>query len=143
MDDGSEKFIPRGIRNNNPGNIKKNSIDWNGLVPEDEQTDNTFFIFESPKYGIRALSKILITYRGYGLTNIYSIVNRYAPPIENNTESYKEFVSAKAGIGILQNLENTIEDYLPIVKAIIEMENGVQPYDEETILEGMYLAWNQ
>jgi hypothetical protein len=42
MDDGSEKFIPRGIRNNNPGNIKKNSVDWNGLVPEDEQTDNTF-----------------------------------------------------------------------------------------------------
>jgi hypothetical protein len=142
MGDGSENFIPRGIRNNNPGNIKKNNIEWEGLVPEDEQTDQTFFIFSSPKYGIRALSKILITYRSYGLTNIYSIINRYAPPSENNTENYKEFISTRTGVGILYNLENTIEDYFPIVKAIIEMENGVQPYDDETILEGMYLAWN-
>jgi hypothetical protein len=44
MGDGSENFIPRGIRNNNPGNIKKNNIEWEGLVPEDEQTDQTFFI---------------------------------------------------------------------------------------------------
>jgi hypothetical protein len=51
-------------------------------------------------------------------------------------------MSARTGVGILYNLENTIEDYFPIVKAIIEMENGVQPYDDETILEGMYLAWN-
>jgi hypothetical protein len=78
--------------------------------------------FSSPKYGIRALSKILLTYRSYGLTNIYSIINRYAPPSENNTENYKEFISARSGVGILYNLENTIEDYFPIVKAMIEME---------------------
>jgi hypothetical protein len=116
MEDGSENFIPRGIRNNNPGNIKKNNVEWEGLAPENEQIDNTFFVFSSAKYGIRALCKILITYRSYGLNNIFSII---------------------------KNLENTIEDYLPIVKGIILMENGVQPYSEDEILEGMYLAWNQ
>jgi len=143
MADGSEKSIPRGIRNNNPGNIKKNNTNWNGLVPEEDQTDEVFFIFSTPKFGIRALSKILITYRSYGLTNIWSIINRYAPPSENDTEAYKDYLSAQTGYGKLKNLENTLEDYLPIVKAIIHMENGVQPYDEETIIEGMYLAWNQ
>ena len=143
MEDGSENFIPRGIRNNNPGNIKKNNVEWEGLAPEDEQIDNTFFVFSSAKYGIRALSKILITYRSYGLNNIYSIINRYAPPSENDTEAYQSFLSKETGHGVLTNLENTIEDYLPIVKGIILMENGVQPYSEEEILEGMYLAWNQ
>ena len=51
-----EKSIPRGIRNNNPGNIKKNGVDWDGL--SEEQTDNTFFQFDDPVYGIRALTKI-------------------------------------------------------------------------------------
>lgn len=143
MEDGSENFIPRGIRNNNPGNIKKNNVEWEGLAPEDEQIDNTFFVFSSAKYGIRALCKILITYRSYGLNNIYSIINRYAPPSENDTEAYQSFLSKETGHGVLTNLENTIEDYLPIVKGIILMENGVQPYSEEEILEGMYLAWNQ
>ena len=143
MEDGSENFIPRGIRNNNPGNIKKNNVEWEGLAPEDEQKDNTFFVFSYAKYGIRALCKILITYRSYGLNNIYSIINRYAPPSENDTEAYQNFLSKETGNGVLTNLENTIEDYLPIVKGIILMENGVQPYSEDEILEGMYLAWNQ
>ena len=90
MEDGAEKFIPRGIRNNNPGNIKKNKIEWDGLVSEEEQKDNTFFIFKSPEFGIRALTKILITYRKtHDLYNIWGITNRYAPPFENNTEAYK------------------------------------------------------
>jgi hypothetical protein len=139
MEDGSENFIPRGIRNNNPGNIKKNNVEWEGLAPENEQIDNTFFVFSAAKYGVRALS----TYRSYGLNNIYSIINRYAPPSENDTEAYQSFLSKETGYGVLTNLENTIEDYLPIVKGIILMENGVQPYSEEEILEGMYLAWNQ
>ena len=42
---------------------------------------------------------------------------------------------------MLQEIENTIEAYLPVVKAIILMENGEQPYDDETILKGMNLAW--
>lgn len=142
MEDGVEKFIPRGIRNNNPGNIKKNDVEWEGLA--EEQNDPVFFQFKSTKWGIRALCKILLTYRRqYGLKNIWSIINRYAPDCENNTEAYKNFVSRETNIGQLQELRETITDYLPVVKAIIKMENGEQPYDNETILEGMELAWEK
>ena len=142
MEDGAEKYIPRGIRNNNPGNIKKNDVQWEGLASEDKQTDNTFFIFESPKWGIRALTKILLTYKTkYGLNNIWSIVSRYAPDSENDTEAYRNFLVNETGYGMLQTIDHSIEGYTPLVKAIIKMENGTQPYDDETIYEGMYLAW--
>lgn len=140
MGDGVEKFIPRGIRNNNPGNIKKNNVDWDGL--SEEQTDNTFFQFTDPIYGIRALTKILLTYRHkYDLKNVWAIINRYAPPSENDTEAYKNFVTKKTGLNMLEEIENSVEAYLPVVKAIILMENGEQPYDDEIILQGMNLAW--
>lgn len=135
-----EKFIPRGIRNNNPGNIKKNNVDWDGL--SEEQTDNTFFQFTDPIYGIRALTKILLTYRHkYDLKNVWAIINRYAPPSENDTEAYKNFVTQKTGLNMLEEIDNSVEAYLPVVKAIILMENGEQPYDDEIILQGMNLAW--
>ena len=140
MGDGVEKFIPRGIRNNNPGNIKKNDIEWEGLSAI--QTDNTFFQFTDPIYGIRALTKILRTYRDkYDLKNIWAIINRYAPPSENDTEAYKNFVTKKTGLSMLKKIDNSVEGYFPVVKAIILMENGEQPYDDELILQGMHLAW--
>jgi len=135
-----EKFIPRGIRNNNPGNIKKNDVEWEGLSAI--QTDKTFFQFNDPIYGIRALTKILRTYKNsYNIKNIWGIINRYAPPSENDTESYKNFVKEKTGLNMLEEIEFTVEGYLPVVKAIILMENGEQPYDDEIILQGMHLAW--
>ena len=140
MGDGVEKFIPRGIRNNNPGNIKKNDIEWEGLSAI--QTDNTFFQFTDPIYGIRALTKILRTYRNkYDLKNIWAIISRYAPPSENDTEAYKNFVTKKTGLSMLKEIDNSVEGYFPVVKAIILMENGEQPYDDELILQGMHLAW--
>jgi len=135
-----EKFIPRGIRNNNPGNIKKNNVEWDGLSAI--QTDNTFFQFNDPIYGIRALTKILLTYRHkHNLKNVWAIINRYAPPSENDTEAYKNFVTKKTGLNMLEEIDNSVEAYLPVVKAIILMENGEQPYDDEIILQGMNLAW--
>jgi len=42
----------------------------------------------------------------------------------------------------MDKLTNSIEDYLPLVKAIIQMENGQQPYDDELLVEGMFKAWD-
>ena len=74
---------PRGIRNNNPGNIRWGS-DWKGLKKDGKQQDPSFCIFETPEYGIRALAKLLRNYqRLYGLNTPYRIISRYAPPTEN------------------------------------------------------------
>ena len=45
------------------------------------------------------------------------------------------------GINPMDKLDNSIEHYLPLVKSIIQMENGQQPYDDELLVEGMYKAW--
>lgn len=52
---------PRGIRNNNPGNIKKTSDKWEGLNA-DQSKDDTFCQFSDAKYGIRAMAKLLYKY---------------------------------------------------------------------------------
>ena len=79
MADGIEK-LPRGIRNKNPGNIKLGT-DWDGLAAV--QTDPTFCIFDEAVIGIRALIRILLTYRfTHNKKNIDSIINLISKLIE-------------------------------------------------------------
>ena len=138
MADGIEK-LPRGIRNKNPGNIKLGT-DWDGLAAE--QSDPTFCTFSEAVMGIRALMRILLTYRfTHDKKNIDSIIRRWAPPSENDTEAYIKFVAKRMEIEPMDDIDNSIEAYLPLVKSIIQMENGMQPYDDELIVEGMYKAW--
>ena len=138
MADGTEK-LPRGIRNKNPGNIKLGT-NWDGLAAE--QTDPTFCIFNEAVMGIIALQRILLTYRfTHKKATIDEIIYRWAPPSENSTDKYVEFVCKKLDKEKDVRLNNSMEDYLPLVKAIIQMENGMQPYDDELIVEGMYKAW--
>ena len=138
MADGIEK-LPRGIRNKNPGNIKLGT-DWDGLAAE--QTDPTFCIFDEAVMGIRALMRILLTYRfTHNKKNIDSIIRRWAPPSENDTEAYIKFVAKRMEIEPMAMIDNSIEGYLPLVKSIIQMEHGMQAYDDELIVEGMYKAW--
>ncbi len=89
--------LPRGIRNNNPGNIRWGSK-WKGLVPEPERTDQSFCQFVDPVYGIRAIAKVMFSYRDkHGLNTVESIINRYAPPNENNTQGYIQRVRRSEG----------------------------------------------
>ena len=138
MADGIEK-LHRGIRNKNPGNIKLGT-NWDGLAAE--QTDPTICIFDEAVMGIRALQRILLTYRfTHKKATIDEIIYRWAPPSENSTDKYVEFVCKKLNKEKDVRLNNSMEDYLPLVKAIIQMENGMQPYDDELLVEGMYKAW--
>ena len=89
----------RGIRNNNPLNIRRSKDKWQGLSTLQE--DSSFFKFESMEWGWRAAFVILCrTYYGkYGLKTIRDIVSRCAPAKENNTEAYIRHVSDYTGIG--------------------------------------------
>ena len=130
--------MSRGIRNNNPGNIR-HGIDWDGLN-EDQSKDEEFSQFSTPEYGIRAMFKILKTYDNkYNLNTIEGIINRWAPPIENDTESYIDFVSSKVEKDRSEVLDQ--EDYILLVEAIIHMENGEQPYPLVLITAGRDLAY--
>lgn len=131
---------PRGIRNNNPGNIRWGA-DWQGLKKDGKSQDPSFCVFINPEYGIRALAKLLRNYqRLYGLNTPRKIINRYAPPNENQTQAYIQSVAQQLGIQpdtpVDLNEEATL---LVFIKAIIRFENGIQPYDTDTILRGIRL----
>lgn len=120
--------LPRGIRNNNPSNIRWGS-DWQGLIPQAERTDTTFCQFSDPIYGLRAMVKIIFTYQQkYGLNTIESIIHRYAPPNENNTQSYIMIVSEAIGALPKQTLDLTNSQLSELMRAITAVENGPNYY---------------
>lgn len=130
--------IARGERNNNPGNIRHGSK-WQGLSIE--QTDKDFCQFISPEYGIRAIYKLLQTYqKKYGLNTIKTIINRYAPPNENNTAGY--IIRASKEIGIEEdNPINTQSKNvaIPLAVVIVNIELGYQPYSEKVFEDAWLL----
>ncbi|PHM69582.1 hypothetical protein [Xenorhabdus sp. KJ12.1] len=123
------KGIPRGIRNNNPGNLEMGSP-WQGLTKRPQ--DARFCSFTDAAYGIRALAVTLITYHdkrkaanGSRIDTVREIIERWAPSIENHTERYIQFVSKAVGVYPDQNID--LHDYdtiCPMVEAIIRQENG-------------------
>ena len=136
-DVGQRSDVPRGIRNNNPGNIEKGAP-WDGLAA-DQSGDDRFAVFSSPVWGVRALARVLGTYRErYGLTTVRGIVSRWAPANENNTEAYIQAVANE--IGVPDRVALVTEDYPALIKAIIRHENGVQPYPDSIIREGIERA---
>jgi len=131
---------PRGIRNNNPGNLENNGIPWQGLA--DQQTDSRFYQFGDPVYGVRALARTLRTYRErYGLTTARGIISRWAPAFENDTGSYARAVAAAVGVDADTPIKDTPGNRQRMVKAIIKHENGLQPYPDSLIDDGIARAY--
>ena len=122
--------MTRGIRNNNPLNIRRVAgTRWKGQRAE--QTDREFVQFSSIEYGIRAAFCILETYRRkYKAVCVEDIINRWAPPSENDTRKYVETVCRLTGFGGKERLE---ESQLPaLVCAMAFVECGA-PISKETI----------
>lgn len=131
---------PRGIRNNNPGNIRRSNDPWQGLT--EEQHDKEFFVFKTSIYGIRALARLLITYQDkYDLRTIRHIIGRWAPPNENNTKAYIKGVVEYSGLSVDQPLDmHQYGNLKAVTTAIIHHENGQQPYTDAEITKALVLA---
>lgn len=138
----------RGIRNNNPGNIKLSRDRWQGLASYEEMTDfqrleTVFFVFREAVWGIRAMARILHNYQyKRGLKTVGSMISRWAPPNDSNkTDAYIDFVARRMSIsaGTVFNFEEPVRA-IPLIKAIIYMENGSQPYSDAQIHRGFELA---
>ena len=118
--------MSRGLRNCNPGNIRRSKVHYLGEVRPSQDSD--FKQFESMAYGYRAMFVLLDSYRRrYALNTLRQMLNRYAPPSENFTEGYIRFVSQKTGILPDEELNTRSErDMVPIISAMSEIENGVK-----------------
>lgn len=112
------KTTPRGLRNNNPLNIRIGNT-W--LGEREHPTDGAFEEFVHIKYGYRAAFIILRRYiRRYGKNTIASIISTWAPASENNTKKYIDVVSKLTGIDPLQPIE--YEDRITMVKLVSAMQ---------------------
>jgi len=133
--------MTRGLRNNNPGNIKYDGTQWEGLATP--PSDGTFAVFTDATYGIRALARILSNYVAIdGVSpTVTAIVSRWAPPSENDTTAYIQDIKTQLGIPLDQEPTLDLSIDLPaLVAAIIQHENGLQPYSAATITQGIALA---
>jgi hypothetical protein len=135
------RSLPRGLRNHNPGNIERTETNWAGMAT-DQSGDQRFVVFRAPEWGLRAIARIVHTYRRrYGLDTVAGIIGRWAPPKENDTESYIAQVAKALGVAADQRLDLSREDVMAdLVEAIVQHENGQQPYSREMILKGVRLA---
>lgn len=125
----SPKVLPRGLRNNNPGNIRLSATKWQGEV---KGTDPAFCTFRSMPYGYRALMKLLITYFNvHGLDTISGIIRRWAPMSENDTPAYIERVSGLTGYPADYKLTPTRDVLTALASAISYVENGLPPNPSE------------
>ena len=140
---------PRGIRNNNPGNIEIGTDKWQGMAPQ--QTDGRFLQFVAPVWGMRAMARVLMNYqRLHGISTIRGIIERWAPPkkkgvVENYTEAYIAAVAAFMGQGsnVAMDLYARPELLSRLMRAIVTHENGASWrdfYPESLYQQGITLA---
>lgn len=130
----------RGLRNNNPGNIKYDGTAWQGLASP--PSDGTFCVFTSPEYGIRAMAVILTNYVAVdGIpSTVTDLISRWAPSNENDTASYIQSIDTQLGL-IPGNDSIDLYNSLPVlISAMISHENGINPYSASTLANGIALA---
>ena len=143
--------MKRGIRNNNPLNIRHSADRWLGA--REEQTDKSFVQFESMAYGYRAVWKTLQSYYNRFCEQskpfrVRNIISRWAPPSENDTEGYIRSVLSLSGLGGKENLlpPSNVDGYgrlSSLIAAMTCMECGIPlaQVDTEAICRGYRLAF--
>ena len=127
--------LPRGLRNNNPLNIRINSDKFVGEVRP--STDTQFKQFDTMAHGYRAAFRELRTYiNNYKCDTIRKIISRWAPETENHTLAYVMAVSDRAGIAPDEPIStDNREEIIRIVAAMSYVENGVEA-DMVDVIDG-------
>lgn len=130
--------MPRGIRNNNPLNIRIGNT-WLGEVPN--PTDSEFEQFVSIRYGLRAAFVILRRYiRRYQRNTPARIISAWAPSSENNTAHYIDIVCKRSGIAPGDTIDfKDVDVMVRLVGAMAFVECG-QEIDPEIIRESYLIA---
>ena len=133
-------MLPRGIRNNNPLNIRRTAKDqWKGLRAQ--QTDASFCQFERLEFGWRAAFYLLTRtyYYKYRLFTIRAIINKWAPPQENLTSTYIANVSRLTGIAPDEPIgipSDQPQRWMAVGMAMAIQENGTESLDYFAMLRG-------
>lgn len=133
--------LPRGLRNNNPLNIRYNRANaWAGRRPGKQ--DKEFEEFTSIVYGFRAAIVIIRHWiRRRLCDNLQQIIARWAPATENDVAQYVRFVSNISGVEPTKKLSDKSTDLIYIVRAMAIFECGIK-YADEFSIERINKAWS-
>ena len=119
--------MARGYRNFNPGNIRQSDVAYTGEITPSK--DPFFKQFRTMALGYRAMFVLLHTYSvKYHLKTLREMIERYAPPVENDTTEYINFVSSRTKVADISTVDTMNErQMIPIVAAMARVENGSDP----------------
>lgn len=99
----AKKLIARGLRNNNPGNLRFIARSpWNGQVSDDGEG---YGVYSTMALGVRAAGKQLLKYSRSGLNTVRQIIPTWAPTSENDTEAYVRAVSSALNVAADQRID--------------------------------------
>ena len=120
-------MTPRGIRNNNPGNL--NFVHQPGAVLE-PGPNARFARFPTAEAGLEALRDQLCRYiTRDGIDTVAGIISKWAPPTENDTAAYIRGVAHSLGVEPDTRLGQPTPRLISgLMNAIIRFENGQNPY---------------
>lgn len=136
--------LPRGIRNNNPLNIRRSEDQWKGMA--EAQNDRAFVQFKSLEWGWRAAFYLLTRtyYHKYRLYTIRAIISRWAPEADHNdTAAYIAHVSRLTGISPDEPIGTPLEQparWMMVGVAMAIQENGTASIDWFAMLKGWELV---
>lgn len=117
--------LPRGLRNNNPGNLQKTKIAWQGKIPHAQNTDSRFEQFADVVKGLRAMATdIANDIAVKKLNTITALVTEYAPPHENDTTNYINQIAKAVNASPVNTITLTNKLLEQLVIAKVKMENG-------------------
>ena len=129
----TDTSLPRGIRNNNPGNLRASGDAWKGATGKDS---GDYLQFETPEMGLRAMAINLKNQQAkHGLNTVQDIITKYAPPEDNNpTDKYIITVANALGVKPDEKINLQDPETLAVaMDAMIKVENGQQPYGARSI----------
>jgi hypothetical protein len=127
---------PRGMRNNNPGNIEYGPFaKKNGATG----SDGRFAIFPTMEAGQAAQRALLGGYLSSGANTVSKAISKWAPGSENNTAAYVAAVAKQMGVGPDQVLNGS---HIPaLADAISRHENGAA-WDKRNAMGAVNLSAN-
>ena len=95
-------------------------------------------MFSAPKWGFRAAAIILKHYEARGINTVEKIVDRWAPPNENDDAAYVADVVKHSGLQAGQTVFPP--DYFDLIKAIATHESGGWDFSDADLTAGIALA---
>lgn len=127
--------MTRGLRNCNPGNIRRSKTRYLGEVTPSR--DAAFKQFETMAWGYRAMFVLLDSYRRRGYGTLRQMIARYAPLVENHTENYIRCVATWSDVDADEPLDtHDRATMLAVVAAMSRMENG-----REVVMSDVEAGW--